>query len=170
MWSCATRRLPGVRASVRSGRCWSRAFRVAGFLWFQASRLPGFRLPGFLVSGFLASWFQASWLPGFRLPGFLVSVFGVEAHRAVFGPGVLQQRDLVHADREQGAPVLAEPAFRIALADEDRLLQVIGGDRSAVRLLVAPRPGHRCHASLAVCVVPCAAGSGCGRFGPKVNA
>src|SRR5579859_2887884 len=111
MWSCATRRLPGVRASVRSGRGWSRSF------------------PGSF---------------GFRLPGFLVSVFGVEAHRAVFGPGVLKQRDLVHADREQRAPVLAEPAFRVALADEDRLLQVIGGDRSTVRLLVAPRPGHRC--------------------------
>src|SRR5579862_524226 len=79
------------------------------------------------------------------------SVFGVQAHRAVLDPGVVEQRDLVDADRQQRAPVLAEPAFRVTLADEDGLLQVIGGDHGAVRLLVPPRPGHTGRASLMVC-------------------
>ena len=82
--------------------------------------------------------------------GWPSSVVRVQAHRAVFGPGVLHQRDLVHARRQQRAPVLAEPALRVALAGEDGLLQVIGFDCGAVRLLVPPGPGHGVMASLVV--------------------
>ena len=76
--------------------------------------------------------------PGLR-PG---SVLRVQAHRAVLGLGVVEQRDLVHPGREQRAPVLPEPALRVALAGEDRLLQLVGGDHGAVSLLVPPGPGH----------------------------
>src|ERR1700749_703362 len=82
---------------------------------------------------------------GGREPG---SVFRVQAHRAVLGPGVVEQRDLVYPGVEQCAPVLSEPALRVALAGEDRLLQLVGADHGAVRLLVPPGPGHRWVASL----------------------
>jgi hypothetical protein len=52
----------------------------------------------------------------------------VQAHRAIFGPGVLEQDDLVDAAAEQPAPVLAEPALRVTLAGEDGLLQIVRGD------------------------------------------
>src|ERR1700720_2701211 len=106
-------------------------------MWSSAIR-PGRRARRFVLSGLPCACPMSSGLA--LSSGSLV--FRVKAHRAVFGPGVLEQRDLVHADREQRAPVLAEPALRVALADKDRLLQVIGGNRSAVRLLVAPGPGH----------------------------
>src|SRR6201989_1085824 len=75
------------------------------------------------------------------------SVLRVQAHRTVLGPGVVEQRDLVHAGREQRAPVLPAPALRGPLAGEDRLLPLVGGDRGAVSLLVPPGPGHRSVAS-----------------------
>ena len=83
---------------------------------------------------------RARGLAGRSGPG---SVLRVQAHRAVLGPGVVEQRDLVHPGREQRAPVLPEPALRVALAGEDRLLQLVGGDHGAVSLLVPPGPGHR---------------------------
>ena len=69
-------------------------------------------------------------LPGWPLPGW--SVLGVQAHRTVFGPGVIEQRDLVHPADEQRPPVLAQPALRVTLAGEDGLLQLIGADHGAI--------------------------------------
>src|ERR1700677_553017 len=69
-------------------------------------------------------------------------VLRAQGHRAVLGLGVVEQRDLLHPGREQGTPVLAQPALRVTLAGENGLLQVIGGNRGAVRLLVPPGPRH----------------------------
>ena len=65
-----------------------------------------------------------------------------EAHRAVFLAIVLEQRHLIHARFQQAAPVLAEPAFGVALAGEDGFWKVGRRDHCAVVLLVAPRPRH----------------------------
>ena len=119
-------------------------------------RLMAQRLPGESTRGLTTyAVFRALQIRRFRLPAprvqpgakILSLVLRVQAHRPVLGPGVLQQRDLVHAHREQRAPVLAQPALRVALAGEDGLLQVIGGNYGAICLLVPPCPGHRRRAS-----------------------
>ena len=124
-------------------------------------RLMAERLPGESTRGLtMYAVFRALQIRRFRLPAprvqpgakILSLVLRVQAHRPVLGPGVLQQRDLVHAHREQRAPVLAQPALRVALAGEDGLLQIIGGYCGAIRLLVPPSPGHRFRASPVVVV------------------
>src|SRR5262247_3362712 len=74
-------------------------------------------------------------------PG-LALVLGVQAHRAVFGPALFQQRHLVHARCQQPAPALAEPGLRVALAAEGLLRQIPCRGRRPVHPLEPPCPCH----------------------------
>ncbi len=70
------------------------------------------------------------------------SVRGMQAHRPVLDPAVLQQGHLVDARFQQRAPVFAEPALRVTLAAEGLLRHVAGACRGPVRLLEPPGPHH----------------------------
>src|SRR5262245_18033787 len=74
-------------------------------------------------------------------PG-LALILGVQAHRAVFGPALFQQRHLGHARCQQPAPALAEPGLRVALAAEGLLRQIPCRGRRPVHPLVPPCPRH----------------------------
>ena len=69
----------------------------------------------------------------------------VQAHRAVFDAALFQQGYLVHAAGQQVAPVLAQPALRVALAAERLPRHSPGRHQAAVGLLELPAPGHARH-------------------------
>src|SRR5690242_716087 len=66
----------------------------------------------------------------------------MQAHRPVLDPALLQEGHLVNAGVQQRAPVLPEPAFRVALAAEGLLRHITGACRGTVRLLEPPGPHH----------------------------
>jgi multimeric flavodoxin WrbA len=67
---------------------------------------------------------------------------GVQRHRTVLTPLVVQQGHLVDTGFEQRPPVLPQPALGVPLARENRLLQGRVLHHGPVTLLVPPRPGH----------------------------
>src|ERR1700722_6667233 len=86
---------------------------------------------------------QASWLGGVGAR----SGLGVEGHWAVLLAGVVEQGYLIDPAVDELVPVLAQPALRVPLAGEDRLLLARSAPHRAVGLLVPPSPGHRAAAS-----------------------
>ena len=81
-------------------------------------------------------------VPGQAGPRTGRSVRGMQAHRPVLDPALLQEGHLVDAGVQQRAPVFPEPAFRVALAAEGLLRHIAGACRGPVRLLEPPGPHH----------------------------